>query len=275
MGEGAQRSPVRGPWRGCPAQTGGRSPRSPVGAAVGGLRLARGLRAGSLRGPSEHCGVRPGCEHRRGRGPGARLQSTPPAAALQRGATWGSERLRAGPRSHSGRRGGSARGRGPTGWAEGGSQNPPAARAPHAASRLERLSSPHFTSPRVAAAASPPADPPEAVPPPAPPPGARSPAFSSTSREKSRPTEGPRRPRGARLQCACALRTPPPPSATSAVWRRIYNPSSAPPPGAGSPPPLPSSQSRSAGSSSSVGPASSGWARGVRRGRWEGPARRH
>lgn len=93
------------------------------------------------------------------------------------------------------------------------------------------------------------------------------PAFRSTSREKSWPTEGPRRPRAAHPQRAYTLNAPAPsalrpcppqPVPCGAVFTTRDR---SRPPGTWNPTPFPSSQSHSA--RSDVDSASSGWARGV------------
>lgn len=158
----------------------------------------------------------------------------------------GSERVGAEPRSHSSRAG--ARPRAvpdlPSGLREQG-PTPPA--APHAARLHPGASTPAPLTPRaphLAAAAAAAAAlrsrtlqrPPLRRPRPRP--RLRSPASRSSSREKSWPAEGPRRPRGARPQRACALRTSARPSPASAMWRRIYDPRWARPRPPGAPPPF-------------------------------------
>lgn len=133
------------------------------------------------------------------RRPGARLRGAPPAAAaLQRREPRGSERVRAGPRSHSGRHGGSARGRGgPTGGLrEGAGTRPPPAPCParRPAPRAPLFTSPHLVVFFVAAAAAarrPSRGPP---PPPAPPPALGAPPPSPRLAR----SRGPRRGQGGR-----------------------------------------------------------------------------
>lgn len=144
--------------------------------------------------------------------------------------------------------------------AEGGSPDPPAAPPPRAARRpAPPPRAPQLTSPHLVVVVS--------QPPPrrpsrgrlssaGPASGARSPASRSTSREKSRSTEGPRRLRRSRPQCACALHTQrslPPSRCHVAPYLR---PSIGPAPRLREPAPFPSSQSGSAGRG--VGSASRG-----------------
>lgn len=156
----------------------------------------------------------------------------------------GSERVGAEPRSHSSRAGARPRAAPdlPCGLREQG-PTPPAA-PPHRAPPPRRPSlrapltprAPHLAAAAAAAALRPRTLQRPPLRRPRPRPRLRSPASPSSSREKSWPAEGPRRPGGARPQRACALRTSARPSPASAMWRRIYDPRWARPRPPGAPP---------------------------------------
>lgn len=252
LSRGSRRGPLPGlaaPQRRPGVPRGGAAPRRPAGSGRSALGARRwGWRGGGARpargpsaGPWEPCGGGPRSEHRRagvhapaashkatGSAPAGRptRRRSPPAPGA-RGLREGASRAKVTQRP--------ARGLGPRpqrtcSRAEGESPDPPAAPPPRAARRpAPRPRAPQLTSPHlvvVVVLQPPPHGPSRGRPSSAgPAPGARSPASRSTSREKSRPTEGPRRlPPSMRLRPPHSAVPPPKPVPCGAVFTTLDRP---------------------------------------------------